>query len=175
MKSAEVAGNVLVDAALKQRAVLAGIDDGGAELAQIPDGSVDDIDRLMIGRGEELLIHELANDADADSPQAPFSCELGVTVLWNPADAVDGEVIRRIVAGDDVEDAGDVLDGAAGRAIAIVEPAAADHPIAANQPLRLRKAHSVVETRRHADRWAAFLRNRARHEVRRDRRGRAAT
>src|SRR5262249_31000578 len=133
----EVAGNVLVDAALKQRSALAGINDGGAELAQVADGSLDGIDRLVIGRGEELLIHELANEADTDSLQAPFSFELGVTGFWNPADAVDGKVIRRIVAGDDVEDAGDVLDGAAGCAVAIVESAASDHPIAADQPLRL--------------------------------------
>src|SRR5262249_25211898 len=151
------AGNLLVDAALKQRAALSGIDDRGAGLAKVPDGRVDDIDRLTVGRGKELLVHELANDADPDPLQARFPCELSIAVLRNPADAIGRQVIRGIIASNDIKDPGNIFYGAAGRPIAIVEAAAADHPVPANQPLRLRKADSVVESRWHSDRWAAFL------------------
>ena len=44
----QIARNVLIDAFLEQRALGSRINDRGAELAEIANGSVDDIDSLMI-------------------------------------------------------------------------------------------------------------------------------
>jgi hypothetical protein len=57
-------GHVLVDAALEQRAMRAGIDDRRPEPAQVRDGAVDDVDALGVRDREQILVHVLADDAD---------------------------------------------------------------------------------------------------------------
>ena len=170
----QVARNVLVNTLLEQRALGSGINDRSAELAEIANGSVDDIDGFMIRLGEQALVHVFSQDADPDAFEAGRSGIAWISLFGNATEAMHGQVVRRIVTGDDAEHLGDVFDGAARCAVAIIERTAADHPIPADQPLRLRQTHAVVEPRRHADRRAAFFRDRAGHQVRCHRRSGAA-
>ena len=165
---------MLLDAFLQQRTLGSRINDCSAQLAEIANGSVDDIDGLMIRLRKQTLVHVFPKDADPDSFEACRPGVACVTFFGNAADAVHGQVVRWIVTGDDVQHLGNVFDGAARCAVAVIEPAAADHPIPADQPLRLRQTHAVVKPRRHADRWGTFFGDRTRHQIRSHRRSGAA-
>ena len=89
----------------------------------------------MIGLREQVLVHVFADDADAHALEARLLRKVRVTFARNAADAVHREIVGGIIAGDDVEHARGVFHRAAGSAVAVVEPSAADHAIAADQPL----------------------------------------
>src|SRR5882672_4446635 len=98
-KSIEVSRNVLIDAFLEQCAASARIDDRRAEAAQIVDGTIDDIDRLMIGLREQALVHIFTNDADLESIETRFPSKASISFFRHAPHAVDGQIIGRIKAG----------------------------------------------------------------------------
>src|SRR5581483_5314221 len=55
-----------IDLGLAERAVLAGVDDGRAEISQVVDRFVYYVDGLAVVHREEILVHVLAYDADAN-------------------------------------------------------------------------------------------------------------
>ena len=102
---------------------------------EVLNSPLDDVDRLVIGLREQPLVHELADDSNPDPVEAGFFCETRIAFLRNPADAVDREIVRWIVTGNDIEHARDVFNGAARGAVAVIEPAASDHAVTAHQAL----------------------------------------
>src|SRR6516164_8756349 len=91
---------ILVDATLKKRSPRSRVDDRGSQPTQVIDAALDDIDGLGVGRGEEFLVHVLANDADPDSVERPLVGEASIGLRRQPADAESGQLIPWIVAGD---------------------------------------------------------------------------
>ena len=96
-----------------------------------------------MGFGERFLVHVLANNADPHSVERALVGEASIGLGGEPADAERGQLILRIVAGDDLEHAGGILDRAAQRSHARIE-CSADHSGAADQLLRRRQSHQAV-------------------------------
>src|SRR5262249_10527633 len=85
----------------------------------------------------------LANDADPHSVQRPLVGEPSIGLRGQPAYAESGPLVLWIVAGDHLEPAGGILDGAAQRSYARIE-SRTDHSDATDQLLRRRQAHQAV-------------------------------
>src|SRR5262245_13140452 len=85
----------------------------------------------------------LANDADPYSVQCSLAREALIGFRGNPADAERRQLILWVVAGDDLEQAGGILDGAAQRSHARIQPRA-NHSVATDQLLRWRETHQAV-------------------------------
>jgi hypothetical protein len=128
---------IFVDAALKECASRSRVDDRGPQPTQIADGALGKIDGFNVRFVEQFLVHMLANDADPHSVQCCFVREAAIGLRGQPADAERRQLIVRVVAGDDLEHAGGILDGAAQRPHARVKPRG-KHAIAADQFLRRR-------------------------------------
>ena len=64
-------GADFVDACLEQRALSAGIDDRRTERAKIGDGALHEIDALLVGFAEQLLVQVLADHPDAQTIEPP--------------------------------------------------------------------------------------------------------
>jgi hypothetical protein len=56
--------------ALKQFPLRPRIHNRRPELTQVPDRAFDDVDALLVGFGEQLLVHVFANDTDAHAVEA---------------------------------------------------------------------------------------------------------
>src|SRR5262249_43422822 len=106
--------------------------------------------------------------ADPNSVQASLVGEASIGLRGQPADAECGELILRIVAGDDLEHVGRILNGAAQRSDAGIE-CRADHSDATDQLLRRRQSHQAVVPCGVMDRSASFFADRAGYQVRADR------
>ena len=149
---------------LKERSARSRVDDRGAQPAQIANGTLGDIDGFSVGLVERLLVHMLANDADPHSVQRPLVREAAIGLRGQPANAERRQLILWIVAGDDLEHAGGILDRAAQRSHSRIQ-CRADHSVATDQFLRRRESHDAVVLGGVMDGSAGFLADGARHQV----------
>ena len=155
---------IFVDADLKECSARSWVDDRGANSAEIADGALGEIDRLNVGLVEHLLVHVLANDADAHAVQCPLVGKAAIGLRRHPADAERRELILGIVAGDDLEHAGGILYRAAQWSNARIQRRA-DHAVATDQFLRRCEADEAVVLGGVMDRSAGFLADGAGHQV----------
>ena len=132
--------------------------------AQIANRALDEIDAFDVGIVERFLVHMLANDADSHPVQGALIGEASIRLRRQPADAESGELILRVVAGDDLEHASGILDVAAQRPHARIQ-SRANHSITADQLLRRRESHNAVVLGGMMDRSPSFLADGARHQV----------
>src|SRR5262249_37459835 len=126
--------SVLVDTTLKECFSRPRVDDRGAQLTQVANGTLGDIDAFGVGVVERLLVHVLADDADPHSGQGPLIREGSIRLRGQPANAESGQLILWIVAGDDLEQASGVLDGAAERSHSRIQ-SRANHSVTTDQLL----------------------------------------
>ena len=113
---------VLVDVLLQQRTCGSRIDDGRAELLQVGNRAFDDGDAFLVRLVEERAVHVLANARRCGRRPAASRCaKLAYGDAGSAADAEHGELVLRVVAGDDVEHLRGVLDRAADRTGARVD------------------------------------------------------
>src|ERR1700704_7175478 len=85
----------------------------------------------------------LSNDADSHSVQRPLVREASIRLQGQSANAESRQLILWIVAGDDLEHAGGILDGAAERSHSRIQ-CRANHSVATDQFLRWRESHKTV-------------------------------
>src|SRR5436189_193065 len=74
-----------------------------------------------VGPGEQVLVHELPQHADADAPEVSRRRARSIGFWRAPADTEGRLLVLLVVAGDDVEDARDVFDRATDRARARIQ------------------------------------------------------
>ncbi len=106
----------------------------------------------------------LANDADPHSVQRLRVGEASIGLSGQPADAESCQLIRWIVAGDDLEHASGILDGATQRSHARIQ-CRANHSGATDQLLRRRESDNAVVLGGGMYGSPGFLSDGARHQV----------
>ena len=135
-----------------------------AEIPSPAAGTLGEINGRKIGFVEHLLVHMLANDADPHSVQRPLVREASIGLRRQPADAERCQLIIQVVAGDDFEHAGSILDGAAQRSHSRVQ-CRGDHSVATDQFLSRGESHKAVVLGGVMDGSPGFLSDGARHQV----------
>ena len=144
------------------------IDDRGAQSTQVVNGTLGEVDGRKVGLVEHLLVHVLADDADPHAVQRLLVGKASIGLCGQPANAESCQLVLWIVAGDDFEHPGDILDGATQRSHSRIQTRG-NHPRATDQLLRGCQSHKAVVLGGVMDGSPGFLSDGARHQVRANR------
>ena len=162
-------GVVLAHAILEQCIARTRIDDLRTQCLEIHQRSLDDVDALAVGGGEQILVHVFAHHADANPLESPFLGRAVVALLRQPPDTERSELVFWIVAGDDIEDRRHIFHVATRRTNTVIHEGRRNHAVAAHELLRRRERDDIVVLRRIACGRTGFFADGAHGEIGRDR------